>query len=77
MFKHISKLWFKHKKNCLKIRNQLSLTVFITAKIVTLLSSKNDNKKDNNNKEVFLNKSVTTSKNKNDKNYVLNVFKMS
>lgn len=55
----------------------MSLTVFITAKIVTLLSSKNDNKKDNNNKEVFLNKSVTTSKNKNDKNYVLNVFKMS
>ncbi len=52
------------------MRYQLSLMVFMTVKIVALLSSKeNDN-------EVFSNKSITTSENKIAKIYVPNISKM-
>lgn len=58
------------------MRYRLFLIVFITAKSIALLSSENDNKEDNNNKKVFLNKFITTSKNKDVKKYVFNVSKM-
>lgn len=74
MLKHISKLYVEYKKSCLEITYWLFLIVFIITNNVALLSFE-DNKKDENDKEVFSNKFVITFENKVVKKYILNNLK--